>query len=193
MLSGLHASSCPIATTIHNQNSPQPLSILVTLHALPSRTTWHLHRSHSHPDPTTATQASCCSNSFPFPFAAVPQVWVKPSAEMQFLYGNNVLKSGLARITENTPAYTGVVVFSMSDGEHASTLLPQLLLVACATHATTCLALWPMPVVMHPPKKRPAAVQTADKQLIACRHLPAAVQTPACCSPCFELLLCCRG
>lgn len=35
------------------------------------------------------------------------QVWVKPSAEMQFLYGNNILKSGLARITENTPAYTG--------------------------------------------------------------------------------------
>lgn len=43
------------------------------------------------------------------------KVWVKPAAEMQFLYGNNVLKSGLGRITENTPAYTGVVVFSMSD------------------------------------------------------------------------------
>ena len=34
---------------------------------------------------------------------------------MQFLYGNHVLKSGLGRITENTPAYTGVVVYSMSD------------------------------------------------------------------------------
>ena len=43
------------------------------------------------------------------------QIWVKPSAEMQFLYGNNVLKSGLGRITENTPAYTGVVIYSMSD------------------------------------------------------------------------------
>jgi hypothetical protein len=43
------------------------------------------------------------------------QIWVKPSSEMQFLYGNNVLKSGLGRITENTPAYTGVVVYSMSD------------------------------------------------------------------------------
>jgi 60S ribosome subunit biogenesis protein NIP7 len=43
------------------------------------------------------------------------KVWVKPSAEMQFLYGNHVLKSGLGRITENTPAYTGVVVYSMSD------------------------------------------------------------------------------
>ena len=43
------------------------------------------------------------------------QVWVKPSAEMQFLYGNHVLKSGLGRITESTPAYTGVVVYSMSD------------------------------------------------------------------------------
>jgi hypothetical protein len=28
---------------------------------------------------------------------------------MQFLYGNHVLKSGLGRITEGTPAYTGVV------------------------------------------------------------------------------------
>jgi ribosome biogenesis protein Nip4 len=37
------------------------------------------------------------------------QVWVRPSAEMQFLYGNHVLKSGLGRITEGTPAYTGVV------------------------------------------------------------------------------------
>eukprot|EP00898_Chlorokybus_atmophyticus_P001211 jgi/Chlat1/2090/Chrsp17S02832 len=42
-------------------------------------------------------------------------VWVKPSAEMSFLYGNHVLKSGLGRITENTPAYQGVVVYSMSD------------------------------------------------------------------------------
>lgn len=43
------------------------------------------------------------------------QVWVKPSAEMQYLYGNHVLKSGLGRITENTPVNAGVVVFSMSD------------------------------------------------------------------------------
>eukprot|EP00983_Pelagomonas_calceolata_P003936 127364-Pelagomonas_calceolata.AAC.2 len=34
---------------------------------------------------------------------------------MQFLYGNHVLKQGLGRITENTPAYTGVVVYSMND------------------------------------------------------------------------------
>jgi len=59
------------------------------------------------------------------------KVWVKPSAEMSFLYGNHVLKSGLGRITENTPQYVlylfaqvvansklryqGVVVMSMSD------------------------------------------------------------------------------
>ena len=42
------------------------------------------------------------------PDSACMQVWVKPSAEMQFLYGNHVLKSGLGRITEATPAYTGV-------------------------------------------------------------------------------------
>ena len=44
-----------------------------------------------------------------------PQVWVKPSAEMQFLYGNHVLKSGLGRITEGTPAYAGVIVYSIAD------------------------------------------------------------------------------
>mmetsp|Transcript_25950 Transcript_25950/g.31494 ORF Transcript_25950/g.31494 Transcript_25950/m.31494 type:complete len:180 (-) Transcript_25950:762-1301(-) len=43
------------------------------------------------------------------------KVWVKPSAEMSYLYGNHVLKSGLGRITENTPAYQGVVIMSMSD------------------------------------------------------------------------------
>lgn len=43
------------------------------------------------------------------------KVWVKPAAEMQYLYGNHVLKSGLGRITDGTPAMTGVVVYSMSD------------------------------------------------------------------------------
>ncbi|XP_053203330.1 60S ribosome subunit biogenesis protein NIP7 homolog isoform X2 [Panonychus citri] len=43
------------------------------------------------------------------------KIWLKPSAEQSFLYGNHVLKSGLGRITENTPAYQGVIVYSMSD------------------------------------------------------------------------------
>ncbi|BFF93024.1 60S ribosome subunit biogenesis protein NIP7 homolog [Drosophila madeirensis] len=43
------------------------------------------------------------------------KVWVKPSFEQQYLYGNNVPKSGLARITENAGQYQGVVVYSMSD------------------------------------------------------------------------------
>jgi len=34
---------------------------------------------------------------------------------MSFLYGNNVLKSGLARITEATPQYQGVVVYNSHD------------------------------------------------------------------------------
>lgn len=48
-------------------------------------------------------------------YTVVMQVWVKSSAEMSFLYGNHILKSGLAKITENTPANAGVVIFSMSD------------------------------------------------------------------------------
>ena len=43
------------------------------------------------------------------------QIWVKPSAEMQFLYGNHILKSGLGRITEATPANAGVVILNMAD------------------------------------------------------------------------------
>jgi 60S ribosome subunit biogenesis protein NIP7 len=43
------------------------------------------------------------------------QVWVKRSAEMSFLYGNHIMKSGLAKIMENTPTNAGVIVLSMSD------------------------------------------------------------------------------
>ena len=43
------------------------------------------------------------------------KVWVKPGGEQVFLYGNNVLKTHVARMTENTPQYQGVVVFSMND------------------------------------------------------------------------------
>jgi 60S ribosome subunit biogenesis protein NIP7 len=34
---------------------------------------------------------------------------------MSFLYGNNIPKSGLGRITDNVPQYGGVVVLSMND------------------------------------------------------------------------------
>lgn len=43
------------------------------------------------------------------------KIWLKPSAEQQFLYGHHVGKSGMSRITESTPQYQGVVVFSMND------------------------------------------------------------------------------
>ena len=55
---------------------------------------------------------------------------MKASAEQQFLYGHHIMKSGLGRITENTPKYVnfflallnlsskryqGVIVHSMAD------------------------------------------------------------------------------
>ena len=43
------------------------------------------------------------------------QVWLKPSAEQSFLYGNHVLKAGLGRITEDTPQYQGIVILNMGD------------------------------------------------------------------------------
>jgi 60S ribosome subunit biogenesis protein NIP7 len=43
------------------------------------------------------------------------KVWVKPQAEMSYLYGNHILKAGLGRITEMTPQYHGVLVCNMAD------------------------------------------------------------------------------
>lgn len=43
------------------------------------------------------------------------KVWVKPGSEMSFLYGNNITKAGLSKITDGVPQYGGVVVYSMSD------------------------------------------------------------------------------
>ena len=43
------------------------------------------------------------------------KVWVKPTSEMSFLYGNHIPKSGLGRMTDDTPQYAGVVVYNMSD------------------------------------------------------------------------------
>jgi len=43
------------------------------------------------------------------------KVWLKPSMEQSFLYGNHVLKGGLARMTEATPKYQGVIICNMND------------------------------------------------------------------------------
>lgn len=43
------------------------------------------------------------------------KVWIKPNAEMSFLYGNHVPKAAIGRMTENTPQYAGVVVYSMGN------------------------------------------------------------------------------
>jgi len=43
------------------------------------------------------------------------KAWLKPNAEQQFLYGQHVLKSGLARITEGAPQNVGVVIYNQND------------------------------------------------------------------------------
>lgn len=43
------------------------------------------------------------------------KLWVKPNQEQSFMYGNNVTRAGLGRITEDTPQYQGVAVFTMAD------------------------------------------------------------------------------
>lgn len=54
---------------------------------------------------------------------------------MSYLYGNNVVKSGLGRITENTPQYAGVVVLSMND-------IPLGNLIECHSHLSANLLLY---------------------------------------------------
>ena len=46
---------------------------------------------------------------------ALFKVWVKPNQEQAFMYGGHVSRQGLGRITENTPQYQGVCVYSMGD------------------------------------------------------------------------------
>jgi len=43
------------------------------------------------------------------------KVWVKPTGEQTFVYGNHVVKAHVGRVTENIPQYAGVIVFSMND------------------------------------------------------------------------------
>ncbi|KAK2948166.1 putative 60S ribosome subunit biogenesis protein NIP7 like protein [Blattamonas nauphoetae] len=43
------------------------------------------------------------------------KIWIKPTIEQSFLYGNHVMKSGLGRITDDTERYEGVAVFNMAD------------------------------------------------------------------------------
>ena len=43
------------------------------------------------------------------------KVWIKPSAEMSFLYGNDVIKAGVGRMTESIPQYAGVIILSMAN------------------------------------------------------------------------------
>jgi 60S ribosome subunit biogenesis protein NIP7 len=59
---------------------------------------------------------------------AVHKVWVKYSAEMNFLYGNNTLKSHVFRLSENIPMNAGVFVFNQNDvplGFGIAALTPQ--------------------------------------------------------------------
>lgn len=43
------------------------------------------------------------------------KIWLKPNGEQSFLYGNHVLKSHVARITENTEQYAGMIVCNLND------------------------------------------------------------------------------
>ena len=43
------------------------------------------------------------------------RVWLKPTGEQNFLYGNHVLKAHIARISDNAVKYSGVIVLTLSN------------------------------------------------------------------------------
>ncbi|OMJ25929.1 60S ribosome subunit biogenesis protein nip7 [Smittium culicis] len=43
------------------------------------------------------------------------KVWLKNNGVMTFLYGNNVLKAHVAKMSEDAPEHVGIVVLSMDD------------------------------------------------------------------------------
>lgn len=43
------------------------------------------------------------------------KVWVKPTSEMSYMYGNHVLKAHVAKISEEAPEHEGIVVFSQTN------------------------------------------------------------------------------
>jgi len=43
------------------------------------------------------------------------KVWVKPGGKQSFLYGTHILKTHIARITEDAPQYSGIVVYNIND------------------------------------------------------------------------------
>ncbi len=43
------------------------------------------------------------------------KIWLKNTSEMSYVYGNNILKAHIAKMTEDIPEYQGVVVMSSND------------------------------------------------------------------------------
>lgn len=43
------------------------------------------------------------------------KIWLKPAGEQSYLYGYNVIKAHLGKMTDNVQKYEGVVIYSMND------------------------------------------------------------------------------
>ncbi|KAJ5714780.1 60S ribosome subunit biogenesis protein Nip7 [Penicillium malachiteum] len=43
------------------------------------------------------------------------KIWIKPNGEMPFLYGSNVVKAHVGKISEDCPEHSGCIVYSMDD------------------------------------------------------------------------------
>lgn len=43
------------------------------------------------------------------------KIWIKPNGEGPFLYGNNILKAHIGKMSEDVPEHVGMIVYSMND------------------------------------------------------------------------------
>ncbi|ODV63785.1 ribosome biosynthesis protein NIP7 [Ascoidea rubescens DSM 1968] len=43
------------------------------------------------------------------------KIWIKQNGEMPYLYGNNVLKAHIGKMSDDIPEHAGVVIFNMND------------------------------------------------------------------------------
>lgn len=43
------------------------------------------------------------------------KLWIKQNGEMSFLYGNNILKAQIGKISDDVPEHAGIVVYNIND------------------------------------------------------------------------------
>ncbi|KAG5439917.1 hypothetical protein PCANB_000199 [Pneumocystis canis] len=46
---------------------------------------------------------------------SIYKIWIQKKSEMSYLYGNNVIRAHINKMSEGIPKYQGVIIFSIND------------------------------------------------------------------------------